>query len=79
MYSYVTRMSLARIRMSSVYHSYVFVYHPYVTRMYSHFSGMSLVCGFAINNFNISVAVKCPRDDKRVCSSYVTKEKSIIA
>ena len=44
MYSYVIRMSLVCSRVSSVYHSYVLVFHPYVTRMYSHVIRMSLVC-----------------------------------
>ena len=39
-YLYSIRMSLVCTRMSSVYHSYVIVCHPYVTRMYS----MSSVC-----------------------------------
>ena len=34
MYSYVIRMSLVCTRMSSVSHSYVFVCHPYVIRMW---------------------------------------------
>ena len=44
MYSYIIRMSLVCTRMSSVCHSYVLVYNPYVTRMYSHVIRMSIVC-----------------------------------
>ena len=44
MYSYVTRMPLVCTRISSVYHSYVLVCHPYITSMYSYVIRMSLVC-----------------------------------
>ena len=47
--SYVIRLSLVRIRMSSVCYSYVFVCHLYVTRIYSYVIFMSLVCGFTMN------------------------------
>ena len=34
MYSYVIRMSLVCTRMSPVFHSYILVYHPYVTHLW---------------------------------------------
>ena len=55
-YSYVICMLLvcARIlsvctRMSSVSHSYLFIYHPCATRIYSYVIHMSLVCGLTVN------------------------------
>ena len=40
---------LHAICMAFVCHSYVLVYHPYVTRMYSCVIHMSLVTGFTMN------------------------------
>ena len=56
MYLYVICILLvcARIlsvctRMSSVSHSYLFMYHPCVTRIYSYVIHMSLVCGLTVH------------------------------
>ena len=54
MYSYIIRISLVYIRMSSVCHSYALVCDPYATCVYSYVICMpvvcmSVVCGFTMN------------------------------
>ena len=59
MYSYILIcMSLVCTRISSVCHSYVLVCHPYVTRMYSYAIRLSLIRGFTINLFLLSIFKK---------------------
>ena len=72
MYSYVIRMSLVCTRMSSVYHSYVLVCHPCVTRMYSCVIRMSLVCTHVIR-----MSLVCIRMPS-VCHSYVIRMYSYV-
>ena len=38
--------------MPSVCHSYILLYHPYVTCIYSHVTRMSLICDIPMNRFN---------------------------
>ena len=69
-------------RMSSVCHSYVFLCHPYVTRMYSYVTRMSLVCTClspVCHSYVIRMSLVCTRMSfvchwyVLVCHSYVTR------
>ena len=55
--------------MSSVYHSYVLVCHPYVTPMYSYVIPVSLVCT-RMYPYVIHMSLACTRMSS-VCCSYV--------
>ena len=68
MYLYSIHMSLVCTRVSFLYHSYVIVCYPYVTRMYSYVIyvthmhsyviRMSLVCGFTMNLIYVQIFLK---------------------
>ena len=81
MYSYAIRMSLVWTHMSSVCHSYILIRHPYVTRMYSYVTGMSLVCTCS---YAICMSLACTRmplvchSCLLVCHSYVTRMYSYV-
>ena len=51
--SYVTHMSLVCNCMPSICHSYVLIYHPYVTPVYFYVIDMSFVCRF-INGIHLN-------------------------
>ena len=53
MSSYVTHMSLVCNCMPSICHSYVLIYHPYVTPVYFYVIDMSFVCRF-INGIHLN-------------------------
>ena len=59
-------MSFVCTRMSSVYHSYVLVCHPFVTRMYLYVIRISLVCT-RMSSICHSYVLVC----LSVCHSYV--------
>ena len=82
-HSYVILVSLVCTRMPFVCDSYVLVYHPYVTRLYSYVIRMSLVCTLCLPyvpvchlyvtcmySYVIRMSLICTRMSS-VCHSYV--------